>query len=242
MQTTDDYRLSHLQRGGSYDATLAETPFDAYMAEWERRHLGDIVGRLYPGGVGRYLDFACGTGRVTSVVAPLARESVGVDISPSMLEAARGKLPATTFHQCDLTREALDLGRFDLVTSFRFFGNAQDELRDKVLGALVSRLAPGGRLVINSHRNPRALYALLDRLTGGDDGGMDLHLPKLRRLLHRHGLKIEALRPIGAWMFRARMLGSIDPAHPSAAERERRYGHPLLARIAPDLIVVASHA
>ena len=89
MQSTDDYRLSHLERGRSYDATLAETPFDAYMAAWERQHLARIVGRLFPTGVGRYLDFACGTGRVTSVVAPLARESVGVDISPSMLEAAR---------------------------------------------------------------------------------------------------------------------------------------------------------
>jgi len=242
MQSTDDYRLSHLERGRSYDATLAETPFDAYMAAWERQHLARIVGRLFPTGVGRYLDFACGTGRVTSVVAPLARESVGVDISPSMLEAARGKLPATTFHQCDLTRTALELGQFDLITAFRFFGNAQDDLRENVLRALVARLAPGGRLVINSHRNPRALYSLLNRLTGGDGGGMDLHLSKLRALLRRHGLKIDELLPIGAWMYRARLLGTIDPDHTTAVAREQRFGHPLLASIAPDVIVVASLA
>jgi len=242
MESTDDYRQSHLQRGGNYDAMLAATPFDAYMAAWERRHLAQIVGRLFPAGVGRYLDFACGTGRVTSAVAPLSRESVGVDISPSMLEAARGKLPATTFHQCDLTRTSLDLGRFDLITAFRFFGNAQDDLRDNVLRALVARLAPTGRLILNSHRNPRALYALLDRLTGGDAGGMDLHLSKLRGLLRRHGLKVDELLPIGAWMYRARMLGAIDPAHPAAAARERRFSHPLLAPIAPDVIVVASLA
>ena len=116
------------------------------------------------------------------------------------------------------------------------------DLRDNVLRALVARLAPTGRLILNSHRNPRALYALLDRLTGGDAGGMDLHLSKLRGLLRRHGLKVDELLPIGAWMYRARMLGAIDPAHPAAAARERRFSHPLLAPIAPDVIVVASLA
>ena len=242
MQSTDDYRLSHLERGGSYDALLAETPFDAYMAEWERRHLSQIVQQLFPGGVPRYLDFACGTGRATATVAPLCKQSVGVDISPSMLEVAKQKLPATSFHLCDLTQDPMDLGSFDLVTSFRFFGNAQDDLRDKVMRALVQRLAPGGHLIINSHRNPRALYALFDRLTGGDSGQMDLHLPKLRALLQRHGLKIKRLQPIGAWMYRARLLGSYRADDPVALANERRFGHPVLSALAPDVIVVAQCA
>lgn len=239
MQTQEDYRLSHLERGASYDAVLAETPFDAYMAGWERRHLGEIVKGLFPAGVPRYLDFACGTGRITTTVAPLSRESVAVDISPSMIEVAKRKLPATAFHLGDLTQDALDIGVFDLITSFRFFGNAQSDLREKALRALVQRLAPGGYLVINNHRNPRALYALLDRFTGGDTGGMDLHLPKLKALLARHGLQVKLLKPIGAWMYRSRLLGSHAVDDPVAVAKEQRYGHAAFAAIAPDVVVVA---
>lgn len=239
MSTTEDYRSSHVARGDHYDERLASLPFDAYMSHWEHRHLEAIVRKLFPGGVPRYLDFACGTGRATATVAPLARTTVGVDVSASMLEGARSKLPGASFHLADLTKEDPDLGRFELITSFRFFGNAQDELRDGVLRALVARLAPGGYLVINSHRNPRALYSLLDRASGGDSGSMDLHLGKLRRLLGRHGLRVRQQQPIGAWMFRSHMLQSYKPDSPVAVANEQRFSHPFLAGIAPDAIIVA---
>lgn len=242
MQPVDDYRASHLERGGHYDASLSTVPFDAYMADWERTHLTRIVRDLFPQGPARYLDFACGTGRVTSTVASLAKSSTGVDISPSMIQVATQKVPTATFHLCDLTRDDPDLGEFDLITSFRFFGNAQDELRDSALRALVKRMAPDAHLVINSHRNPRAPYAILDRLTGGDGGGMDLHLSKLRALWARHGLRIVHLQPIGAWMWRSSLLNAYRADDPVAVAREKRFGHAGLAAWSPDCIVVARRA
>jgi ubiquinone/menaquinone biosynthesis C-methylase UbiE len=236
---TPDYRGSHLSKGDQYDAQLATTPFDAYLSAWERRRLPAVLERFVPGGPRRYLDFACGTGRITEQVAPLARESVGVDISESMIAQARLKCPRTQFHVADLTQGDPDLGQFDLVTSFRFFGNAQDELRDAALRAITRRLAPGGHLVINSHRNPRALYALLDRATGGNAGAMDLHHGKLEALMGRHGLRIVGRQPIGAWMFRASMLARADPDEPRAAANEARFSAAWLAPIAPDAIVIA---
>ncbi|MCW5661955.1 MAG: class I SAM-dependent methyltransferase [Burkholderiaceae bacterium] len=236
----EDYRAVHLAKGAHYDSHLAEAPFDRYMATWERRHLPSIVRRLFPHGPKRHLDFACGTGRITETVAPLAEQSVGVDISPTMLQEARRKCPRTRFERVDLTSEDPDLGTFDLITSFRFFGNAQESLRDAVLRALVRRLAPGGHLVINSHRNPHALFVWTQRLTGGGTGGMDLHLPKLRRLLRRHGLRISALQPIGAWMYRDRLMTGTEPDGELARRNEARFGAPWLAAIAPDVIVVAS--
>lgn len=238
----EDYRQSHLGKGGQYDANLAAQPFDNYMAAWERRHLEEILWSIAPGGVGRALDFACGTGRITETVATFARESIGVDVSPTMLEIARSKCPATRFELVDLTSADPDVGQFDLITSFRFFGNAQDALRDAALDAIVRRLAANGRFILNSHRNPRALYARLQQLTGAADSGMDLHLPKLRALLGKHGLRIVLLRPIGAWMFRDRLM--LDtPADSARARRfEALFGGSWLAPIAPDVIVVASHA
>src|SRR4051794_14793106 len=98
-----DYRRSHLERGRSYDQTLAQSPFDHYMDEVERLRLQEIVRRLFPADIPRYLDFACGTGRITQLVAPMAREAIGVDVSPSMLEAARSKCSQAKFLLADLT-------------------------------------------------------------------------------------------------------------------------------------------
>ena len=233
-----DYRDVHLAKGGEYDANLASYPFDAYMSAWEYHHLPLLIGKHFPDGVGRYLDFACGTGRIVSRVAPLARESCAVDISSTMIDEARKKCPGTEFFLADLTTTDLDLGQFDLITSFRLFGNAQDTLREGALKALTKRLRQGGSLIINSHRNPRALYAQLNRLTGGDSG-MDLHLPKLRSLLQRHGLQIVGLQPIGAWMFRSKLMVTTSADSPRAVRNEARFGHPMFASIAPDTIVVA---
>lgn len=246
MSTTDktsvaeqDYRRSHLQKGAYYDATLAGSPFDKYMSVWESRYIPQIIKSTFPTGLNRYLDFACGTGRITEQIAPLAAQSTAVDISPTMIEVAKKKCPNTRFYLGDVTKENPDLGQFDLISSFRFFGNAQDELRDMALRAITQRLAPNGRLLINSHRNPRAVYAVLDRLTGGNAGEMDLHLGKLRDLLDRHGLEIELLQPIGAWMVRARMMDNADADNPRATQREKRFSAPMYAPVAPDLIVVA---
>jgi SAM-dependent methyltransferase len=237
-----DYRTSHLERGETYDATLSASPFDAYMADWETHHLVGIVRELFPDGVSRYLDFACGTGRITATVAPFSRSSVAIDVSPSMIEVARSKVPGVSFHLCDLTKDDIDLGTFELVTSFRFFGNAQDELRESALAAIVKRMSPGAYLIADSHRNPHALNEILHRITGGGGHGTDLHLGKLRHLMEHHALKIRRLQPIGAWMYRSKLLGGFRADDPAAVANERRFGRRLFAAIAPDLIVVAQHA
>ena len=234
----EDYRLSHLQRGGRYDATLAAAPFDAYMARFESAYLRDIVPALFPEARPRCLDFACGTGRITEVIAPLAAEAVGVDISDSMLEQARRKCPTVRFVHADLTQSDIDLGRFDLVTSFRFFGNAQDDLRRAVLRTMHRILRPGGHLIINSHRNPHALASLLHGLTGGGRSGMDLHYFKLKALLRECGFEIVQVKPIGAWMYRFKLQGT-TPDAARAKRLEHRFGHAAWAPLAPDALVVA---
>jgi SAM-dependent methyltransferase len=234
----DDYRLSHMTRGDSYDGQLALAPFDAYMARLEARILRRTVAALFPSSRPRYLDFACGTGRVTETVAPLCSEAVGIDVSENMLRQARRKCPAVRFVQADLTRDDMDLGSFDLVTAFRFFGNAQHDLRRAVLRALHRALRPDGRLVLNSHRNPHALASLLGRATGAGISGMDLHFLKLRALLRETGFDLESVHPIGAWMYRSRLLGTAQDDG-RAQRLERVFGAAVFAPIAPDVVIVA---
>lgn len=232
-----NYRQTHLDKGGVYDATIASQPFDAYMARWEAFYLRRIVPNLVHGG-GRYLDFACGTGRITSIVAPLVRESVGVDLSESMLAEARSKCPGTRFLQADLTREDVDIGEFDLATSFRFFGNAEHDLRAAAIGAIARRVRPGGFLIVNNHRNPRALGSLIAGLGGGHHD-MDLTYRKFRRLLGDSGFRITDVRPIGFWIVRAKHRHSPSLAGNAASIAERIFRQSLWAPWAPDCVIVA---
>lgn len=239
QDTAEDYRQSHQQRGGTYDATLAASPFDAYMAQFEREYLIDVIPRLFPGARPRCLDFACGTGRISETVAPLCAETVGVDISPSMLAEARSKCPTVNFIEADLTTSEIDLGTFDLATSFRFFGNAQQELRVAVLQALHRVLRPKAYLIINSHRNPQAISSLLNAATGGDNKGMDLHYFKLRKLLRDCGFQIIHSRPVGVWMYRHKLMQFADLAATGSRRRESIFKLPIFTPVAPDAVVIA---
>lgn len=232
----DDYRQSHLQRGDSYDATIAAAPFDYYMAQLERDYLMKVVPTLFPSERPRYLDFACGTGRITQTVAPMTAEANGVDISPSMLQEAQRKCPNVRFVHADLTRAEIDLGQFDLVTSFRFFGNAQDELRINVLRTLNRLVRNGGYLIVNNHRNPYSAASTALRLAG-IDSGLDLTHSKFKRLLRTHGFEIERTHPIGVWMFRSKLMVA-DPQSARAKRLEAIFGRSMFTPIAPDAVLI----
>ena len=240
MNSTD-YRDIHKSKGADYDATIFASPFDAYMDKWEGYHLAQFLARLFPAGIPRYLDFACGTGRITERIESSAAESVGVDISESMLNAARAKCRTTRFVCADLTQGDVDIGLFDLVTSFRFFGNAQDDLRAAALAAIGRRLRPGGYLIVNSHRNPRSLLRAARRLAPGEQE-MDLTHAKLEALLHRHGFEIAHQRAIGFWIFRSKLATAEILASASADRLERIFQHSWLAPFSPDALIVARKA
>lgn len=233
-----DYREIHLAKGDNYDATLASRPFDAYMARREAEALREIIPRLDLG-EGRYLDFACGTGRITAVVAPLVSASTGVDISASMLAVAREKCPGTTFVQADLTRESPALGPFDLATSFRFFGNAERGLRESALRALAKLVRPGGHLIVNNHRNPEAIGSRLLRWQGHDEG-LDLANDAFMRTLDAHGFRVVDARSIGVWLVRSSMRRNEAVLSGAMARfADRALGGRAFARWAQNCVLVA---
>ena len=239
-----DYRRSHLERGADYDAALAYDPFDAFLAARERALLLEAVARAFPRGIPRYLDFACGTGRITQLVAPLAVQSYGVDVSETMLAQARAKCPGTTFLLRDLTHEPAGIEPVQLVTAFRFFGNAQDELRRDAIRAMHAVLAEHGILILDNHRNPWTVRQGIRRLVGDrandtGDGRLDLNHWKLRRLLIGGGFEVVSLRGIGFWLFRARLAqaGVLESRTAGLLESASRL--PILGRFSPAYVLVA---
>lgn len=108
-----------------------------------------------------YLDFACGTGRVIAFMEDRVATSRGIDISPEMLDIARTKVCRSELICKDITRGEPLEGSYDLITAFRFFLNAEPELRLRVLQALALRLKnQDSRLVFNNHGNPFSYKAV----------------------------------------------------------------------------------
>ncbi len=199
-----DYRTSHLQKGKDYDAALSKGNFDTYMTQREQKILSSVMTGVFPEKIPRYLDFACGTGRITSLVENFAVVSYGVDLSEQMMEQARQKCKRTDFILKDITKNNLEIEPVNLITAFRFFGNAQDELRRVVFQSLSKLLVNGGFLILNNHRNPYSLLKMLEKLTGGKDP-VDLSYYKLKKYLADAGFKIARVYGIGFWMIHHRL-------------------------------------
>jgi SAM-dependent methyltransferase len=202
VEASADYRASHADPAKPEDYELAYRP-DTYAAwVWERQkpYLDQLIGRRLGGGDIRYLDVACGTGRIIGHVEQRVADSTGVDISGPMLEIAGRNLTRSALIQGDPTRDRdLVTGRFDLVTSFRLLLNAQPELRDDILAFTNGILADDGVFVFDVHGNTTSLRvagALRNRLLRREPIHQ-LSVLQVRRMLRRHGLEVVEMRGFG---------------------------------------------
>lgn len=178
------------------DVMYAGESYDSFIWSVERPVLRRAVAAMRrPRGPFRYLDFACGTGRIVSALEDLADQALGVDISSDMLSAAGAKVEHARLRAGDLLEDPdLAAGPYDLVTAFRFFLNTEPEMRARVMPALASRLAgPDARLIFNIHQNK--LGMLVNAAWRRLHGWPALHALTYwdaRRLTRSAGLEIEA--------------------------------------------------
>jgi hypothetical protein len=84
-----------------------------------------------------------------------------------MLEIARIHCPGSEIIQADMTRTDVLVGRtFNLITAFRFFANAEHELRLEVAGVIGRHLEGDGYFVFNNHKHTGSTRNRLAKLVG----------------------------------------------------------------------------
>jgi len=166
------------------------------------------------------LDFACGTGRITNVAADYFGQVVGVDVSSTMLMRARDA-HNVRLRQMDITREPLG-ETFDVITAFRFFLNAEQQLREEALEAMRKHLNPAGRLVCNIQMNATSPIGVASRLANrlpGSEVRNTMSADELTALLKSAGLIVEHVTGYGYLPRPGNLLPRVCEAFITPAER-----------------------
>lgn len=136
-------------RGAAYDRRFDDLAASGMDVHGEAA----LVDSYGPGSV---LDAGCGTGRVAIELSRRGHDVLGVDVDPTMLEAARAKSPDLEWVEGDLTDPELELDRtFDIVV---MAGNVLIFVPSGTQGRAIANaarwLAPGGRLVAGYSVHP----------------------------------------------------------------------------------------
>jgi SAM-dependent methyltransferase len=134
-----------------------------------------VAGILDPLPPGAALDAACGTGRMTALLAARGHRTVGVDSSPDMLARARERVPAGEFRLGELDRLPLADGAVDVVVCSLALAHVPD-LRP-VLAEFARALRPGGHLVTSDVHPERVARGSVPavRLPDGTPGRVETY-------------------------------------------------------------------
>ncbi len=120
------------------------------LTEYEHLPRYALAGTLANGK--RVLDFGCGTGYGSAILAEVAVSVVGLDISTDAIEWAKAmhRNPRLAFElRSDLGR-GLPPASFDLVTCFEMIEHVDFEMQQATIQSIAKLLTPEGKLVIST--------------------------------------------------------------------------------------------
>jgi SAM-dependent methyltransferase len=158
------YKISHSKSGYGlrYNKNYSVGYYAALFKEVETPIISNIFLELSKSRTS-ILDFACGTGRITNLAPRYFSKVVGVDVSNEMLR----NVISNKFiqYKCtDISQKPLNQ-KFDVISAFRFFLNAEPKLRDEALKAIRFHMAKDGRLICNIHMNSNSVMGIFYRIT-----------------------------------------------------------------------------
>jgi SAM-dependent methyltransferase len=165
------------------------------------------------------LDFASGTGRITALIEDLTDAATGIEISPAMCDIAARKVKRAKIICADiLAANAPVEEKYDLITAFRFFLNADPSLRPVAMKALAARLRDKqSLLVFNNHGNLWSHklmmwpYYQIRRIGKGRTAtGNYLTTAQVQPLLEAAGLRLDRVLPSGFYSAKAMRLAGFE--------------------------------
>ena len=198
------YKESHKyqSKGDEYEAYYQNKAWQKFLWSREQDIILKILEKYYTGRDIHLLDFACGTGRITQFLESRVKTSMGIDVSSSMLAIAREKLKQTEITVADITVEnILKPRKFNLITAFRFFLNAEPELRSSAIKAIAELLNDDGYLVFNNHQNSGSPWMRLRhahyRKKNPEGVYNVMSIEHMNELVKEAGLEIIEIYPVG---------------------------------------------
>ncbi len=204
MSRIISYKESHkyATKGAEYEEHYEKQPWDRFLWSREQEIILQILGKYFAGREIHLLDFACGTGRIAGFLEDRVTTSTGIDVSDSMLAIAGKKLHRTEIVNADITEEnILKPKKFNLITAFRFFLNAEPDLRTAAMRAVAELLTEDGCFVFNNHHNLGSLWIRLlnARHLKKDPKGIFnvMSIDEMKSLAEGAGMEIIEIYPAG---------------------------------------------
>jgi len=202
--------------------TRSASEYAASRVTARREQIEALMALASPAAHDRVLDVACGPGALLATLAPRVRRTVGLDLTPAMLQLAQAAAPKAWCVRGAAERLPFDDGAFSLVVctwAFHHFASPPRVLRE-----MTRVCAPGGRVVVgdlvgSEDDAARARQNAVERLR--DPAHVELDSGSgLARLLGAAGLAVggttngEEARDLEQW---CRMAGT----PPEVADRLR---------------------
>ena len=143
----DTLSQANIQRFNDVAATWDDKPGRLAMA----RHVAAaMLQRLAPAGSGRMLEFGCGTGLITALLAPSFQKVVAMDSAPGMLAVLERKIEELPLENVETFEgdlsQTLPEGAFDAIVSSMTLHHVADV--PGLLKRLYDHLSPGGQVAL----------------------------------------------------------------------------------------------
>jgi SAM-dependent methyltransferase len=196
----DTYARSYEAIHAENVAGSGESP--AYFAGYKQQVLERILGKDFERPV---LDFGCGIGMLTALLARSFRDVDGYDPSTESLREARTRAPGPRFFE---RIEAIPRAHYGAVVLANVLHHVPPVDRPRLLRTAMPMLAAGGRLIVFEHNRLNPVTRRVVSACPFDDGVSLLYPWEVKGLLRSAGLSAVALEFI---VFFPRLLRAARP-------------------------------
>jgi SAM-dependent methyltransferase len=172
---TQDYRpFKDLEHAGWSEPGVSST-YETYFTSLTSQSIGPLLDAVGAGPGVRLLDVATGPGHLAWAASQRGAEVVGCDVSPSMVEIARGLYPSVEFRAGDAEALPFEAASFDaVVMNYGLLHLSRPEL---AIQEAFRVLRPGGRFAFTVWAPPdraRGFGLILDAVAAVGDPNVPL--------------------------------------------------------------------